>query len=116
MDKKTAIALEKSIKHWEENLAAETPEDAGITAEDCALCGIYNKDYPPKSSVCIGCPVSEYTGEVGCINTPYNDANIAFIRWRFFHTMTGKHGHYRRAFRKFAKQEIKFLKDRRVTS
>ncbi len=113
MDEKTAVALEASIKHWEENLAAETPEDVGIYAEDCALCGIYNPTIPPGFPICEGCPVSEYSGMMGCVKTPYDNAKDAFDRWLWHYHRTGKHGPYRRAFRKFAKQEIKFLKDRR---
>lgn len=71
-------ALEKSIQHWKENLAAESPHQASTGAEDCALCTIYLGDWP---SICVGCPVSSYTGQRGCHNSPYYLADKAFNKW-----------------------------------
>lgn len=68
MDEQTAQALEKSIKHWEENVERAEEDDELVTGQkDCALCGLFwNKD-------CIGCPVSARTGRQDCCNTPYID-------------------------------------------
>lgn len=63
----TKQALEKSIKHWEENVAAENFEDINISAKACALCNIYNLTNKP----CENCPVSMTTNRICCQGTPY---------------------------------------------
>jgi hypothetical protein len=69
-------ALEASIQHWRENLAAERPEDASDAKDDCALCGKY------WESNCDGCPVSMKTGESICIGSPYIEAANCLYDWR----------------------------------
>lgn len=65
MQLKTALALEKSIAHWE-RLAdnVRLKNDWGVTewlySEDCALCDLF------LHNDCIGCPVHERTGRKGC--------------------------------------------------
>lgn len=71
MNKEAATALEASIKHWERNVQAETPEDASTAAQDCALCQVYD---PMLGANCIGCPVMRHTGLARCGGTPYRDA------------------------------------------
>jgi hypothetical protein len=67
--------LRKSIKHWENNVNADSLKDASTSAEDCACCNEYNKrnDYDGKS--CAGCPIYEATGLKFCRGTAYVDAH-----------------------------------------
>lgn len=70
----TKEALEASIRHWEENVAAETPYDASTSGRECALCGLYyDRD-------CKGCPVFERTGYECCELTPYENAALGSKR------------------------------------
>lgn len=67
-------ALCASVKHWEENVAATTPEDASIYAGDCALCNTFwNR--------CQGCPVAQAAGDTNCRKTPYAKAALAYESW-----------------------------------
>lgn len=74
MEKSTLIALKKSIKHWEDNVKAETVDQASISSWDCALCRAFEG--------CEGCPVMESTGDPQCDGTPYHFARIKFFDWR----------------------------------
>lgn len=113
MDERTREALEKSIKHWEENVAAETPEQARTAAADCALCEAFCIR-PRSSAACVGCPVYEATGEILCGDTPYNRADLALNTW--VHS-TGYGGEAaadaRESWRKAAQAELDFLKSLR---
>lgn len=71
-------ALEESIQHWKENLAAESPLQASTSSQECALCQIYLGDYP---TFCAGCPVSDHTGVRTCRNTPYDSADKSLTEW-----------------------------------
>ncbi len=73
MDKKTADALEKSIKHWEENVAAAKvgAEGVDITTGACALCDLFFKEITSSHIDCSGCPVQQKTRTNCCSNTPY---------------------------------------------
>jgi len=103
MDAKTREALEKSIKHWEENRAAERPELASISDRDCALCSrYYNRG-------CKGCPVRQATGQKLCFGSPYKAAADNFIDWRY----DPKNKRLRTVFRQWATREINFLKSLR---
>jgi hypothetical protein len=85
MDKETAEALEKSIKHWEENLEQliynkknnrGLIENINIFTSGCALCQMfYNKKVDDEGYCCgcYGCPVAEYTGENNCEESPWED-------------------------------------------
>lgn len=77
MDKRAAKALEGSIYHWEENVAAVNAVDAFTNAEHCALCAKF-QDW---NLDCKGCPVSTMTRNGMCIGTPYVDADAALKRW-----------------------------------
>lgn len=74
MDDEAKEALEGSIKHWEQNVAAPSPRMASTSSWDCALCDAF--------SCCKGCPVMDFTGEDGCGGTPYTNAHVALDRWR----------------------------------
>lgn len=79
MDERTLKALKKSIAHWEENVAAETPDDASTAADDCALCAEFNSGHTDQ---CNGCPVRNATGYRCCVGTPYMAAHTALSAWR----------------------------------
>lgn len=70
-----AAALEASIQHWTDNIAAETPEGVKIGPEHCALCNLFWQEN------CLGCPVMARTGRSGCRDTPYGDAKNAYDDW-----------------------------------
>ncbi|MDH5797701.1 MAG: hypothetical protein OEZ19_03980 [Paracoccaceae bacterium] len=65
LDKITLVALKKSIRHWEENVATKTIGKIKIGPENCALCGLF------FAVGCDGCPVSARTGGIRCVDTPY---------------------------------------------
>jgi len=100
MPARTLKALKASIKHWEENVAAETVNDASVKWRDCALCRLFY-----ENSVCSGCPVFARTGSTACEQTPYNEAKVEYDEWEW-HEDTK----YRTAFRKAARAELKFLR------
>jgi hypothetical protein len=62
MDEETLNALKGSIKKHE-NIFAGIEVDHGTV--NCPLCQLF------RLNDCKGCPVSEKTGEKGCLNTPY---------------------------------------------
>lgn len=70
-----AEAFEASILHWQENVAAERPEDVRMGPDNCALCSLFFEDD------CEGCPVMRRTGYRGCSGTPYDLADGAFYMW-----------------------------------
>jgi hypothetical protein len=78
MDERTAAALEASIKHWQENVAAETPLSTSTDGDDCALCAEFNREIFVD---CNGCPVRGKTGYRFCVGTPYHKANSARDEW-----------------------------------
>ena len=71
MDTKTLDALQGSKLHWC-NIRDGLEEEHGI--RNCPLCKLFYGKY------CVGCPVFEKTGEVGCKNTPY-------IAWHEHHQL-----------------------------
>ena len=99
MTREALEALEASIKHWEENVAAKTVHDVLIGARSCALCVRF------ISQGCIGCPVFKTTGEVACRETPYDAAHGALERWRIRQTAQAE-----RKFRQAAQAELDFLR------
>ena len=58
-------ALRGSIRKWT-MILNETGTDEG--AANCPCC--YRWNYPGNS--CKGCPIKEFTGAVGCEDTPYD--------------------------------------------
>jgi hypothetical protein len=104
MDARTAEALEKSIKHWENNAEAERPKDASTRGADCALCGLFYIEG------CEGCPVYHRTGgEEECSDTPYYQALYCFKRWERYPDDQTSRDYFRAA----ASEEVKFLKSLR---
>lgn len=98
MDRRTLTALKASIKHWEENVAATSPEDASVRASDCALCMRFYEQH----GVCDGCPVMEKTGKELCKKTPFTRTINALDAWRW--GATGA------KFRAAAQAELDFLR------
>lgn len=90
--------LEKSIKHWEKNVAAEYPEEASVAWRDCALCLEY------YYGDCVGCPIQAKTGESNCEGTPYNAADEALGSWIEYGD------EFKPDFRAAAQQMLDFLK------
>lgn len=76
MDETTLAALKDSIKKWERNAAATTPDAYKTTPGSCPLCALFH------NSGCEGCPVMAATGFTFCSDTPYEDADRALDRWR----------------------------------
>lgn len=104
MNRETAIALEKSIKHWEENVAAEKTREVRLGIAACALCGLYN-----KINTCDGCPVKKKTGLDGCEGTPYSWVCSTFSVWD-----NSKKETDRLLFTHAATAELNFLKSLRT--
>lgn len=116
MDNKTAEALEGSIKHWEENLAAETPDQAELGVNHCALCRVFYRNN------CNGCPVRNKTGDSYCNYSPYEYAHNKHNDWENtylknedkLYLCTKKEVLKKRTqWRIAAREELKFLKSLR---
>jgi hypothetical protein len=65
MNKKTIEALNGSISKWKKVVDGTGKEDG---AKNCPLCNMFLREF-----MCDGCPVKEFTGKVGCNNTPYTE-------------------------------------------
>jgi hypothetical protein len=75
MTKRALTALKASIKHWEENVkVAKQGGRVDISPASCECCNKFNKNsnYDYESD-CSGCPISGFTHEQYCTNTPYED-------------------------------------------
>lgn len=59
----TERALRESIRHWRANTFGAFE---GRGPFDCALCRLYLQE------MCKGCPVFAFTGNPGCVGTPYS--------------------------------------------
>jgi hypothetical protein len=97
MDARTREALEASIKHWQDNLAADSPADVSVQEGDCALCRAF------IDLGCRGCPVFRKTERKFCKGSPYVDACKALKEWK-----SGDFG--RRVFTIAAQAELDFLR------
>ena len=79
MNKVTLTALKKSIKHWEENVAAKTSDEVNPYTSACALCKVFlNWE---RAAPCEGCPVMAHSGMELCMDTPWVAAERAWSRW-----------------------------------
>lgn len=106
-------AIRGSIQHWRDNEEALDPNHVDCTGEKCPLCALYNGNihYP-----CVGCPISNYTRQNTCEDTPYEDAWFA---WRDWLTQMDKHDihpwirewTYRETFKARARDELVFLEE-----
>ena len=108
MNRKTLTALRRSIKHWEENVAAKEPDKASVEGGDCALCnifvwpGIFASD---KRFDCLSCPVAKRTGETSCKGSPYAVAVVALFQWNMLPNKTTEEN-----WRNAAREEVRFLR------
>jgi hypothetical protein len=86
-----------SIAKWKLvcSLKTITGVDTGYS-DTCGLCRLNDKEHPNDLS-CTSCPVAEKTGKDDCLRTPHED----FIN---------SHGD-EEELRKYAKQELVFLKE-----
>lgn len=103
MDEKTLEALKASIRHWEENVAAETVDKASTFAEDCELCEEFQLT---AMGGCPDCPVMIATGFPFCRQTPYWKAVASYDFWG----CDPHNAESRDAFRKAAQAELDFLR------
>ena len=101
MDKRTADALEASITHWQENIAAETPEAINVYNDGCALCALFLHESDEEAE-CIRCPVFARTGMALCWGTPWGRARDSLERWN-------NYPEARDAWRRAAHAELDFL-------
>jgi hypothetical protein len=106
---KTIRALARSVKHWEENLKAKYVADLYIYTESCPLCKMFWKNhdeyYDKKGDEfiqCKGCPIRDYTGLHGCVDTPWERVNDIFYETKAPDSVSY---YLRRAIR----SEVKFL-------
>jgi hypothetical protein len=81
MDQRTREALEKSIAHWEDNVAADRPSHVYLGPQCCALCDLFRFVDIGGLARCDGCPVFTRTQEHGCKGSPYDEADNAFDAW-----------------------------------
>lgn len=109
MDDRILAALDASILHWEQNLAAEKSDDVRVDMKDCALCDMFVESRGPDDA-CSGCPVRDRTGEDMCEETPYVAAYFAWRRW--WNVSSEDHA-LRAVFRSRAQEEIDFLRSLR---
>ena len=120
MNPDTKTALEASIKHWEENVAAH-PSEMRVYADDCALCQRFMRQRFNYSAIggennrCRDdselCPVHAKTGKTMCRGTPWEAVLDAISVW------SGHTGPEEKAARakvvRRAKKMLKFLEDLR---
>jgi hypothetical protein len=99
MDPRTREALEASIKHWRENVEAESPEYVKVHGDACPLCTEFY-----AHSDCIGCPVADKTEDYFCFGTPYYRARSAHERWTADKDVTSRND-----WREAAQAELDFL-------
>lgn len=79
VSKKGKAAISVSIRKWERVVKAWEecgpegdidPDKDGIGSDGCGLCTQYRGEV--WRVTCGGCPIALDTGEMGCINTPYD--------------------------------------------
>lgn len=104
MSKRMLTALQKSIKHWEENVAANNPGGATFGEWNCALCKIYS-----GRENCGVCPVAQAVARNYCAETPYYKATCAHDEWEDAHLGGDRANKARTVFRRAARKELKFL-------
>lgn len=102
MDTATLTALKTSIRHWEENMVAATPELVSVEGDDCALCA---KFWRCIGDSCNGCPVRWSTGYTMCCGSPFYDTVPALRDW-----LASSNSELAKwAWRDAAEEEYKFL-------
>ena len=74
MDAPTEAALRKSILAWREKRRLVEGDSlwlVDMSPAGCSLCARFATD---RANSCLGCPIYEHTGKLGCIRTPYDQA------------------------------------------
>lgn len=90
MHPEVRAALEASIKHWEENVAAKTKAEASIFGDSCPLCQLFTHAWQDEEYEisCCGhpdhgrCPVFARTSEDECGGSPWIHALKAWNNWK----------------------------------
>lgn len=70
-------ALWRAIEHYLDNwdfLEKKDIHNIKVNAEDCALCDLYLVN--DVNDYCEECPISEFTGQGGCLGTPWEELSI----------------------------------------
>lgn len=109
MDANTLRALEESITHWEKNLVTSNPSEVSLGGSNCALCQMFvfgDENCDP----CRGCPVFEHTSFPGCTGTPYHDAHISGMQWKYNSYDPDSYDRHKAAFHRAAQAELDFLR------
>jgi hypothetical protein len=103
-------ALLDSIKHWQENFAAQTPDQAELGPGACALCDAFRNDTVDTEN-CTNCPVKEKTGYDLCDGSPYHEAWLAWEQWSENNTTASPEEaeQLKTAWQAAAQKEIDFL-------
>ena len=96
-------ALENSIAHWTQVLAAEDPSEIKLGVSACALCSLFLKRN------CLGCPVMGRTRESLCRNTPLQAATDASYPWSIHTYGTPEWYAARDEWREKAQAQLNFL-------
>lgn len=100
------LALDKSIKKWED-IYDNDGEDKGV--DNCALCEIY------YNNKCKSCPVYVYTGKASCKASPYQD--WVDLWWKNmaknlkYYPSIKSFGEYSKEAELICKKEIDFLRE-----
>ncbi len=98
------LAIQDSIKHWEENKLKNPFKGIELGAEFCPLCKLYCTEN--SISKCSECPVSILTGQKFCRGTPYH--SISFLYNRLFDDDYNEDS-YREEWENACEAEIRFL-------
>ncbi len=99
MSRATLRALKASIRHWQDNVEAEMPQQASTGESGCALCANF------IAEECQGCPVKQKTGRKYCDRSPYRRARAAYVKWAEYNSLVN-HTKFRAA----AQAELDFLR------
>jgi hypothetical protein len=112
VDDRTLAALDASIRHWEENLAAEMVGQVDISTNACALCDMFLVSHG-LSRPCSRCPVYQRTGQTLCGGTPYGRAATTYKEWLWRRDNPVLPDDSRDVFRAAARLEVEFLRSLR---
>ena len=111
MNKVTYDALVKSVAKWRKNVNVRRPENAKLGVHECPLCTLFNSN-GKGSTDCLGCPISDSTGQAYCNETPYSEAEMANTAWensKIHQWRICEERERRKAWREAARKEAEFL-------
>lgn len=103
----TKEALEKSIRIWQIRAGGTAKQilNDDLHDEPCPLCALYADSY----NSCLGCPVSEKTGQGDCRGTPFYSTIHAYNNV-FDAEGEAEYTAAMEDYRKYAKEMLDFLK------